>query len=132
MTGPQFDQLAESIVLPNEGEWMLESACLGVATSVMFPEPGKGTPYDDTAAKALCAKCPVRDECLEYALAWPEASDRYGIFGGMNPAERRRVRKVRAGRPSKQRRSSLPRINDRLGQIGETHRRAVERLQTLQ
>lgn len=99
MTGPAAYRHADLIVLPDDGEWMLESACLGVATSVMFPEPGKGTPYDDTAAKALCAKCPVRDECLEYALAWPEASDRYGVFGGMNPAERRNERRRRRGLP---------------------------------
>jgi WhiB family redox-sensing transcriptional regulator len=43
-------------------------------------------------AKAVCARCPLRAECLEYALRHPA---RYGIWGGLSPeelaAERRRL-----------------------------------------
>lgn len=39
-------------------------------------------------AKAICADCPVREQCLEHALRTPE---QYGIWGGMTPQERRRV-----------------------------------------
>lgn len=99
MTGPQIGARLDLIVLPDDGQWMLEGRCVGVPTSVMFPEPGKGTPFDDTPAKALCAQCSVTGPCLEYALAWPEASDRYGIFGGMNPPERRNERRRRRGLP---------------------------------
>lgn len=38
------------------------------------------------AAKAFCRPCPVRDECLAYALARGED---WGIWGGFTPAERR-------------------------------------------
>lgn len=39
-------------------------------------------------AKAICADCPVREQCLEHALRTPE---QYGIWGGMTPRERRRM-----------------------------------------
>jgi WhiB family redox-sensing transcriptional regulator len=36
-------------------------------------------------AKAICATCGVRKDCLAYALRIHEP---YGIWGGMNEAER--------------------------------------------
>jgi WhiB family transcriptional regulator, redox-sensing transcriptional regulator len=39
-------------------------------------------------AKAACKTCPVRDECLSYALKWEE----YGVWGGLSPNERRKIR----------------------------------------
>jgi WhiB family redox-sensing transcriptional regulator len=42
-------------------------------------------------AKAVCAACPVRDECLSYAVACDE---RYGIWGGLNQDERRNLRRT--------------------------------------
>ena len=35
-------------------------------------------------AKALCARCPVRRECLEYGI-----DEDYGIWGGSLPSERK-------------------------------------------
>ena len=40
------------------------------------------------AAKAVCATCPVRQSCLEYALANRE---RDGVWGGATERERRRM-----------------------------------------
>ena len=37
-------------------------------------------------AKAICARCPVRIECLEYAVRIREP---HGIWGGLNELERR-------------------------------------------
>ena len=37
-------------------------------------------------AKAICARCPVRMECLEYAIRIREP---HGIWGGLNELERR-------------------------------------------
>jgi hypothetical protein len=39
-------------------------------------------------AKAACKVCPVRDDCLNYALKWED----HGIWGGLSPAERRKIR----------------------------------------
>jgi hypothetical protein len=44
-------------------------------------------------AKKLCGQCPVKNECLEYAL---ESYEPYGIWGGLSPRERVRIR-VQAG-----------------------------------
>jgi WhiB family redox-sensing transcriptional regulator len=37
-------------------------------------------------AKLICLTCPVKDECLEYAL---ETDCRFGVFGGLDPQERK-------------------------------------------
>ena len=44
------------------------------------------------AAKAICATCPVREECLQWALPVPSLD---GIWGGTTPLERRRLRNPR-------------------------------------
>ena len=44
-------------------------------------------------AKKICADCPVRDECLEYALANKEEG---GIWGGLTHNQRVRLKKARA------------------------------------
>ena len=38
------------------------------------------------AAKAVCRRCPVQIECLTDALA---QGDRFGVWGGLSPRERR-------------------------------------------
>lgn len=43
-------------------------------------------------AKAICAACPVRDECLEHAL---RVNEKHGIWGGTTEKERRRLRRLR-------------------------------------
>ena len=42
----------------------------------------------ERAAKAICSKCGVREQCLNQALANRE---KIGIWGGFNPSERRRI-----------------------------------------
>jgi WhiB family redox-sensing transcriptional regulator len=42
----------------------------------------------EAAAKRICADCPVRRECLEYALRVREP---FGIWGGLNESERRAI-----------------------------------------
>ena len=44
-------------------------------------------------AKAICATCPVRTECLEYALA--QGDDLMGIWAGTSQAERVALRRER-------------------------------------
>ena len=46
----------------------------------------------EAKAKAICADCPVRLECLAYAL---ETSQAFGIWGGANEDERRAMRRQR-------------------------------------
>lgn len=45
-------------------------------------------PDDIELAKSLCAGCPVREECLAAGM-----SERYGVWGGTTPEERRALRR---------------------------------------
>ncbi|MFN2503986.1 MAG: WhiB family transcriptional regulator [Acidimicrobiales bacterium] len=68
--------------------WRDDAACRGLDPDVFFPAS------DDEAgvAKAVCETCPVREECLEYAL---ETRQEDGIWGGLTETERRRLRRRR-------------------------------------
>lgn len=69
--------------------WSTFAECRGLDTRLFFPELG-----DDTrAAKAVCAVCPVRAECLADAL---EQDDHHGIWGGTSERERRNIRRNRS------------------------------------
>jgi WhiB family redox-sensing transcriptional regulator len=41
-------------------------------------------------AKEFCDRCPIKSQCIEYAVA---ANELYGIWGGTTPRERRYLRK---------------------------------------
>lgn len=73
-------------------DWMIDAACRGAEDAdLWFPitEIGPGA-AQVAEAKAVCAGCPVRDECLEFALA---LGLDYGVFGGMAASERRELRR---------------------------------------
>ena len=70
-------------------EWQSNARCAGVDPEIFFPERGGSS----RAARAVCAVCPVRLECLEYAL---NNKEQFGIWGGTSERERRRLRKERA------------------------------------
>lgn len=80
--------------------WQDRAACAGT-TMLLFFGPDEETraaqEARETEAKAVCAACPVRAECLAYAL---RHSVRYGIWGGLNERERllkrRRARRASA------------------------------------
>jgi WhiB family transcriptional regulator, redox-sensing transcriptional regulator len=69
--------------------WMLEAKCLDADPEAFFPEKGGST----REAKRICAACPVREECLDYALSNDE---RFGIWGGLSERERRRAKRLTA------------------------------------
>lgn len=56
-------------------------------TSLFFPEPGPTEAIWVLAAKAVCASCEVRHECLEAGM--PEYR---GVWGGLTRHERIRRR----------------------------------------
>ncbi len=66
--------------------WQERALCAQTDPEAFFPEKGGST----REAKKICAQCPVRAECLEYALANDE---RFGIWGGLSERERRRLRR---------------------------------------
>jgi WhiB family redox-sensing transcriptional regulator len=72
--------------------WVSRAACGGMGTDRWFPNVLNHRAQWEPA-RAICNGCPVRVECLEYALA---AVEREGMWGGLSPEERRRLRKERA------------------------------------
>lgn len=77
------------------------AACVGVDPEAFFPEPTRSQPADWRLARAVCNDCPVRDACLEAALARERNASgpyRYGMWGGKTPDERAEIaRKRRKG-----------------------------------
>jgi WhiB family redox-sensing transcriptional regulator len=77
-------------VLHAEELWQAKAACRGPQTALFFP-PSHFERKDDKEtrerqAKAICATCPVKRPCLDYALRIREP---HGIWGGLNEVERR-------------------------------------------
>jgi len=75
-------------------DWRERAACrTGVDPDLFFPaaESGATRNAQVRAAKAVCARCPVRAQCLTEALARIP----YGICGGLTEHERRRLRTTR-------------------------------------
>ena len=70
--------------------WMQEAACRGQGFDTWFPSDDVGEQAD--AARRVCAACPVRHECLDYALEW---SIRHGLWGGLTPKERAALKRRR-------------------------------------
>lgn len=64
--------------------WRQRAACRGVDPDVFYPVSDD----DAEASKSICRVCPVREACLEYALANRE---RDGVWGGATERERRRM-----------------------------------------
>jgi WhiB family redox-sensing transcriptional regulator len=64
--------------------WRKHAACRGLEPEVFFPVTEEQT----EEAKAICNACPVREPCLDYALANRE---REGVWGGATERERRRM-----------------------------------------
>lgn len=73
--------------------WTEEALCAQTDPEAFFPDKG-GT---SAPAKAVCRRCDVRDQCLEYAL---QHDERFGVWGGLSERERRKLKKDRARRSS--------------------------------
>lgn len=72
-----------------ETEWMSDGNCADRPPSLFFPSDGVGV----DVARRVCADCPVKSQCLEYAL---ENRIDHGVWGGTSERERRRILKERA------------------------------------
>ncbi len=68
--------------------WHEQAACVAYPAEMFFP--AVETPGASRAAKLVCAACPVREECLSFAL---ETAQSEGVWGGMDAGERRRLRR---------------------------------------
>ena len=72
-------------------DWQQRAACRDEDPELFFPVSEIGPAARQAAeAKAVCARCPVRERCLEYAV---DNGLDHGIFGGTTEAERRELRR---------------------------------------
>lgn len=77
----------------SEGDWRDESACRTEPLELFFPTGfSVAARTRARAAKSICRSCPVRAECLEFALATYQD---HGIWGGRDEEERRVLRRQR-------------------------------------
>lgn len=75
-----------------EDDWQRRAACRGPQAAVFFPPPRPERKDEklerETRAKAICAECSVREDCLRYAL---DIREPHGIWGGLNESERKQL-----------------------------------------
>lgn len=74
-----------------ETTWMARGNCADKPPSLFFPSDGVGVEI----ARKVCADCPVKMQCLDYAL---DQRIDHGVWGGTSERERRRLLRARAGR----------------------------------
>jgi hypothetical protein len=91
-------------------EWLQEALCRGTDTRLFFAENGdihtqrqavtfcNGTltetvdPTSGLSATTGQPGCPVRLQCLDYALSFPQDQDNHGVYGGTLPSQRVTIR----------------------------------------
>jgi WhiB family redox-sensing transcriptional regulator len=66
------------------GGWEDDAACKGAQADIFFA-PGA---TQEHRAKVVCRACPVRWECLAYAL---KHRVEHGVWGGLTDRERRKI-----------------------------------------
>lgn len=73
----------------NDARWMAQGVCAQIDPDLFFPDKGGGSVH---AAKRMCRRCPVIDECREWAIVNIEIE---GVLGGMTHTERRKEHRSR-------------------------------------
>ncbi|MPZ89536.1 MAG: WhiB family transcriptional regulator [Nitriliruptorales bacterium] len=73
-------------------DWQQEGLCRASDSVVFFPpahfEHKPEREAREAKAKAICARCPVRVECLDWALTTREP---HGVWGGYSESERKQI-----------------------------------------
>lgn len=81
----KWDELNEAI-----DEAKTRISCRESDPDAWFPDDDNPLGNKYTLPKRLCAKCPVKDPCLEFALVNEE---HHGLWGGLTPRERQALRR---------------------------------------
>jgi len=70
--------------------WQYRAKCQGPQATLFFApnrfERKEERRERESEAKAICAVCPVTEECIEYAL---RTREEHGVWGGLNETQRR-------------------------------------------
>jgi WhiB family redox-sensing transcriptional regulator len=80
-------------MLGERPDWYEHAACRGKPLTLFFPPRGVA-PVAYKEARAICARCPVRQRCLDFQLAYEDGmaqKSKCGMFGGLTPEERDRL-----------------------------------------
>src|ERR1700742_3980173 len=105
-------------------DWWRSAACLEADPELFFPVSAHGPGAREIAkAKAVCAACRVRRQCLQYALATHQL---HGVWGGTSEDERQ----LQARREREQRDRRVPRRPAR-AEPGGTGRGRGSRIRSL-
>lgn len=67
-----------------ERPWAVFAACREIDPEIFFPNGRE----QEARALAVCATCPVVEDCLEYAV---DSRERYGVWGGTTEKGRRKL-----------------------------------------
>ncbi len=79
-----FDGLADLLHIADHLPWMRWASCAESDPDLWRAEDSSAAQAE--RAKAIGRRCPVRRQCLAYAM---EAGEEHGVWGGMSPNERR-------------------------------------------
>lgn len=86
------------IVRDRRDHWREAAACRGKPTIIFFPVSVLGVSANlerYKQAESICATCTVTQQCLEMMLVYESTDDKWGMYGGKTPAERRVIRDQR-------------------------------------
>ncbi|MFF3751442.1 WhiB family transcriptional regulator [Streptomyces sp. NPDC002018] len=77
-------------------DWRHHAMCREEDAELFFPVGSTGPALlQIEEAKAVCRRCPVREQCLQWAL---EAGQNEGVWGGLSEDERRALKRRTARR----------------------------------
>lgn len=74
-----------------ERDWSQFASCLDEDPDLFFPVGERGQSLLQLEeARAVCESCAVKSECLQLAM---DLESDHGVWGGLGPDERRRLRR---------------------------------------
>ncbi|HYZ55073.1 MAG TPA: WhiB family transcriptional regulator [Streptosporangiaceae bacterium] len=79
-------QVLEEAAADTKRRWSVHALCTASDPEIFFPTGDSLT----SEARDICTQCPVRLNCLAYAIT---ADEPFGIWGGVDPQERRALRR---------------------------------------
>lgn len=90
--------MSAGLLLGIPGDWRHRARCKDADPDLFFAPDRRGEPapvkaFREGQALALCALCPVRAQCLDWAL---DTGQGYGIWGGLGEEQLRLLRRERA------------------------------------
>ena len=86
--------LLRELLFDGEGvpEWHEHAACRDTDPELFVPEQPSREQVE--AAKQICARCPVRAECLADVMPWERPGHRHGVAGGLSGNEREQLHRT--------------------------------------